>query len=310
MVLIAVERAWESTICGIPLADAMIVTIPAGTAVTASVKPGLRYAGAVVPTALWEEIQAVAVGAVVAQATDRPSAVRLAADHARTIRHQFGRTADRLAATPVDQLHLGHPHAAFTEYLGSLAEARAVAEDRDPGIDQSARRRLRQAWMAQDFIHAHIREDMPIIRLCREVGVSRRQLEYAFRTTFAVSPRAFVQALRLNEARRQLATARANGLTVTQVAMETGINHLGRFAASYRLLFGESPRDTFSRAERPRGPREGHRMRSRDQQQALHAGIRRLADDDVVVDGNAERLGRVDDQPGHLDVGARRCRVA
>jgi hypothetical protein len=25
---------------------------------------------------------------------------------------------------------------------------------------------------------------------------------------------------------------------------------------------------------------------------------------DVVVDRNAERLGRIDDQPGHLDVGA------
>ena len=44
------------------------------------------------------------------------------------------------------------------------------------------------------------------------------------------------------------------------------------------------------------------RTGSLDQLQALQAGVRRLADDDVVVDGNAERLGRLDDQPGHLDV--------
>jgi hypothetical protein len=35
-----------------------------------------------------------------------------------------------------------------------------------------------------------------------------------------------------------------------------------------------------------------------------------LADDDVVVHGDAERLRHVDDRLRHLDVGARRSRVA
>ena len=35
-----------------------------------------------------------------------------------------------------------------------------------------------------------------------------------------------------------------------------------------------------------------------------------LADDDVVMDGDAERLGGIDDRLGHLDIGARRGRVA
>jgi hypothetical protein len=35
-----------------------------------------------------------------------------------------------------------------------------------------------------------------------------------------------------------------------------------------------------------------------------------LADDNVVVHGNAERLRHVDDLLGHLDIGARRRRVA
>ena len=34
------------------------------------------------------------------------------------------------------------------------------------------------------------------------------------------------------------------------------------------------------------------------------------ADDDVIVDGDAEGAGGVDDGPGHLDVGARGGRVA
>ena len=35
-----------------------------------------------------------------------------------------------------------------------------------------------------------------------------------------------------------------------------------------------------------------------------------LADDDVIVNGNAERLGNVGNRLGHLNVRGRRCRIA
>ncbi len=41
-----------------------------------------------------------------------------------------------------------------------------------------------------------------------------------------------------------------------------------------------------------------------DQSQTLEAGMPVLADDDVVVDGDAERLCRLHDRAGHVDVGA------
>src|SRR5215472_5392736 len=42
----------------------------------------------------------------------------------------------------------------------------------------------------------------------------------------------------------------------------------------------------------------------------LQARMPVLADDDMIVHGNAERGGDVDDRPGHLDVGLRRRRIA
>ncbi|TIX23894.1 MAG: AraC family transcriptional regulator, partial [Mesorhizobium sp.] len=69
----------------------------------------------------------------------------------------------------------------------------------------------------------------------KEIGISRRQLEYAFRAAFALSPLEFIRAVRLNEARRLLTARGADGLSVTRIAMEVGITHLGRFAASYRM---------------------------------------------------------------------------
>ena len=49
---------------------------------------------------------------------------------------------------------------------------------------------------------------------------------------------------------------------------------------------------------------------SSNQFQPLQAGVPVLADDDVVVHGNAERAGNGDDRLRHLDVGARGRRVA
>ncbi|WP_189350371.1 MULTISPECIES: helix-turn-helix domain-containing protein [unclassified Mesorhizobium] len=248
--LVAIERACGSTICGIPLEDDLVLAIPAGTSVTATVRPGLTYAVAIVPTSTWMEIQSVAAGMVLEQISDRPTTVRLTAGEAQTIRSQMKSMADHLATLASDSVLPKQPPDAFVEYLGVVADAFAGADSRETGTAGSASHHFRQASAAEDFIRTHIREDIPIVRLCKEIGVSRRQLEYAFRTTFAVTPLEFIRALRLNEARRLLTTARANGLSVTTIAMDVGVNHLGRFAANYRLFFGESPKETLQRAGR------------------------------------------------------------
>ncbi|MDG4881624.1 helix-turn-helix domain-containing protein [Mesorhizobium sp. WSM4884] len=248
--IVAVERACGSTICGIALEDDLILAIPAGTNVTATVRPGLAYAVAIVPTATWMEIQSVVAGIVLEQVSDRPVAVRLATDEAQRIRSQMKSMADYLGTVASGPFLPEQPPASLVECLGVVADAFAGADVRETGTGGPANRHFRQASAAEDFIRTHIREDIPIVRLCKEVGVSRRQLEYAFRTTFAVTPLEFIRALRLNEARRLLTSGGATGLSVTKIAMEVGITHLGRFAANYRLFFGESPKETLQRAGR------------------------------------------------------------
>ena len=58
------------------------------------------------------------------------------------------------------------------------------------------------------------------------------------------------------------------------------------------------------------GCRERGDGRLSDQPQPLEAGVAVPADDDVVVDRDAEGLGRLDDGLRHVDVGVRRRRVA
>ena len=55
-----------------------------------------------------------------------------------------------------------------------------------------------------------------------------------------------LRTIRLDRARRELLAGGLNA-NVTSVALAWGFDHLGRFAASYRERFGETPRETLQR---------------------------------------------------------------
>jgi AraC-like DNA-binding protein len=139
------------------------------------------------------------------------------------------------------------PRDYFDDYVSAVWEANASSVPRYEAIDRTYRRRLQQAYSARDFIFANLQEPISMARLCAAIGTSRRQLEYAFQDAFGLNPRQFIRLRRLNEIRRALLRP-DRGDTVTEVALEHGVSHFGRFATSYRALFGESPRQTLAAA--------------------------------------------------------------
>ncbi|CDP84638.1 AraC family transcriptional regulator [Mycolicibacterium farcinogenes] len=80
-------------------------------------------------------------------------------------------------------------------------------------------------------------------------GVSRRTLARAFQETLGESPQSYIARMRLHRIRADLLTC-GRQVTVAAVSNQWGIGELGRMAARYRGLFGESPSQT-----RARGPR-------------------------------------------------------
>lgn len=97
--------------------------------------------------------------------------------------------------------------------------------------------------VAEEIMHARYEEPLTVEVLANEIGVGRRSLQQAFRAARGASPRAVLSAMRLDRARERLLAA-APGATVTEVALDCGFAHLGRFAAAYRDRFGESPAET------------------------------------------------------------------
>jgi AraC family ethanolamine operon transcriptional activator len=97
---------------------------------------------------------------------------------------------------------------------------------------------------ARDYIHDGLADGISIVALCRDVGVSRRSLEYVFRSVVGIGPGNYVRALQLNHVRRDLVTGASGDTSIGVIAARRGIWHWSRFSRHYRLLFGELPSQT------------------------------------------------------------------
>jgi AraC-like DNA-binding protein len=100
---------------------------------------------------------------------------------------------------------------------------------------------------ACELIRASVAEPVRIAELATRLGISPRHLQAGFRQHLGTTPQRFLRDCRLDEANRRLITA-GPGTTTTAIAYDCGFGHLGEFAQSYRLRFGESPSDTLRRS--------------------------------------------------------------
>ncbi|MGI9325783.1 MAG: helix-turn-helix domain-containing protein [Pseudomonadales bacterium] len=100
---------------------------------------------------------------------------------------------------------------------------------------------------AEDWIFNRLAEPITRSELCEASGLHVRTLTRGFQTRHGVSPMQFVRDLRLDAIRSVLLCSNAKEATVTAVAEDFGMSHLGRFAQDYQLRFHEKPVDTLKR---------------------------------------------------------------
>jgi AraC-like DNA-binding protein len=124
------------------------------------------------------------------------------------------------------------------------------------------------AAAAMNYIHQRGNQTVYESELCSTCGVRERALQKAFKVLLHVSPMRYLKLRRLHAARDALLNA-SEQWSVKRAALEAGFRDLGRFAADYSRVFGESPSATLKglRAPRDRKPRPtGQRI--------LHSGLR------------------------------------
>src|SRR5262245_65900235 len=86
-----------------------------------------------------------------------------------------------------------------------------------------------------------------LAEICMAIGVLERTLETSCEEHLGMGPIRYLWLRRMHLARRTLIGADPSNATVTQIATGHGFWELGRFAVSYKRLFGESPSATLHR---------------------------------------------------------------
>ena len=128
-----------------------------------------------------------------------------------------------------------------------VATTRILLNDTSAQLDQGqATQRFLACRRARHAIEANASYSS-MEELAKEVGVSRRSLEVAFRESIGMSPQLFSRYVRLNALHRNLLNASPLELSVTQVEQSLGFCEFGRTAGYYRKLFNELPSETLHR---------------------------------------------------------------
>jgi AraC family ethanolamine operon transcriptional activator len=95
---------------------------------------------------------------------------------------------------------------------------------------------------AEAYVRSRLETPVAVSQLSHAVGISERDLRRAFQRVYGTSPKRFMLTERLWAVHRAL-RGHSSG-SVTQIAVCYGFCELGRFAGSYRKIFGETPSDT------------------------------------------------------------------
>ncbi|OYV00113.1 MAG: AraC family transcriptional regulator, partial [Burkholderiales bacterium PBB5] len=126
--------------------------------------------------------------------------------------------------------------------LSQTALLAMTGEDQTSSIPRRAESRLRVVQRAMAYLRAHLNENIGTADICKAACASRRSLQYCFEEFLQTTPQAYLRALRLNEARRQLKSGR--DAPITFIATELGFNSASHFTRQYRSMFDELPSQT------------------------------------------------------------------
>lgn len=119
----------------------------------------------------------------------------------------------------------------------NTALASAAPRDRRDASTATIRR-------ATAFIDEHAGQDITAAGIAAAARVSVRALQLAFRRELDTTPMAYLRAVRLVRAHRELVDAGPGQETVTAVAYRWGFSSTSRFSAYYRETYGVNPKQT------------------------------------------------------------------
>ncbi|NOR80536.1 MAG: helix-turn-helix domain-containing protein [Methyloprofundus sp.] len=155
--------------------------------------------------------------------------------------HLLKQMADSILYPATDNLHTGEIALRFIEYIALLLNDNSPSLKKTQGIRTVEK--LRVLYRSREYIEAHLDQPIKMAELCHYSSISLSKLERVFHSELQMPPLAYIKVRRLNKIRSRLIGNTSLGKTISQLAMDHGFTHLGRFSAEYYALFGQLPRE-------------------------------------------------------------------
>lgn len=125
---------------------------------------------------------------------------------------------------------------ATVEFISALKD--------NPNKNRRIDNRRKYVRLAQEYIELHLQDVVSISNAAENLNITTRTLQMAFQEVLGVSPVQYLRSRRLNRIRQQLIDNQRGHKTITELAFENGLYHLGRLARDYKTMFGELPSQT------------------------------------------------------------------
>lgn len=106
------------------------------------------------------------------------------------------------------------------------------------------KRKKFQTKRVRELLHENIDKSIDISEMATKLDISEGQLHYAFRKDYGLTPKKYLQNLRLNTVRKELLLAHPHTTTVNDITKKYHFYHMGHFSTGYQKLFGQTPSET------------------------------------------------------------------
>jgi len=132
------------------------------------------------------------------------------------------------------------------EVLSALIEALFSTQNND---NEKILAKNSTIWkVLENFIEENKHRAIKVSELSKIAKISERSLYPLFYERFGITPKAYLNKLRLNGAKSDILQSSTSDTKILDIANSWGFWHMGQFAADYKNLFGELPSETLHSA--------------------------------------------------------------
>jgi len=117
-------------------------------------------------------------------------------------------------------------------------------------IEQSEKIPFRKKFdivKVRKYLDDNIHFNITISEMSKALNIGKRQLQNAFKINYGMTPKKYMQMIRLNAVYKELRQVEVDEVTVTEVAYKYDFIHLSYFTKQYKQLFSETPSCTLNK---------------------------------------------------------------